>query len=353
MKRRDLLKMAGAASVISATPISLSALGQGAKPENRARPAKPRRLAPGDTVGMVAPASATFLRMELDLAREALETLGLKVIVGEHLLERHGYLAGQDAARATDINRFFADPAVRAVLPIRGGWGSSRVLPHLDFDVMRRNPKIVLGYSDITALLLSINARANLITFHGPNGMGRWDEWSADYVKRVLFNAEAVTFENPHDKKEFIIQTENRTQTIVPGTARGTLLGGNLTVLTALLGSPYLPAWDGCILFLEDVNEDIYRVDRMMTSLKLAGVLQKIRGFVFGTCEECEPGEGYGSLTLEEVFDDHIRPLKVPAWRGAMIGHEMPQFTLPVGAEVEIDATNATIRMLEPAVAQD
>jgi muramoyltetrapeptide carboxypeptidase len=351
MNRRDLLKMAGAASVVSFGQISLSAARQATKTEIRPDPIRPRRLTRGDTVAMVAPASATFLRMELDLAREALEALGLKVLVGEHLLERHGYLAGQDAARAADINRFFADPTVRAVLPIRGGWGSSRVLPYLDYAAMRRNPKIVLGYSDITALLLAINAKANLVTFHGPNGMGRWDEWSAEYVRRVLFGAEAVTCENPHEKKDFIIQTENRTQTIVPGTARGTLLGGNLTVLTALLGSPYLPPWDGCILFLEDVREDIYRIDRMLTSLKLAGVLQKIRGFVFGTCEKCEPGEGYGSLTIEEVFDDHIRPLNVPAWRGAMIGHGMPQFTLPVGAEVEIDATRATIRMLAPAVA--
>jgi muramoyltetrapeptide carboxypeptidase len=350
MKRRDVLKLAGAATVIGQSTISLSAVGQGTKTEIRPEPIRPRRLAPGDTVAMVAPASATFLKMELDVAREALEALGLKVVLGDHLLDRHGYLAGQDVARAADINRFFADPSIRAVLPIRGGWGSSRVLPYLDYASMRRNPKIVLGYSDITALLLAIHSKANLVTFHGPNGMGRWDQWSADFVKRVLFNAEAVTFENPHDKGDFIIQTENRTQTMVAGTARGTLLGGNLTVLTALLGSPYLPSWDGCILFLEDVGEDIYRMDRMLTSMKLAGVLQKIRGFVFGTCDECDPGEGYGSLTLEEVFDDHIRPLNVPAWRGAMIGHRTPQFTLPVGAQVEIDAANATIRMLAPAV---
>lgn len=350
MKRRDVLKLAGAATVIGQSTISLSAVGQGTKTEIRPEPIRPRRLAPGDTVAMVAPASATFLKMELDVAREALEALGLKVVLGDHLLDRHGYLAGQDVARAADINRFFADPSIRAVLPIRGGWGSSRVLPYLDYASMRRNPKIVLGYSDITALLLAIHSKANLVTFHGPNGMGRWDQWSADFVKRVLFNAEAVTFGNPHDKGDFIIQTENRTQTMVAGTARGTLLGGNLTVLTALLGSPYLPSWDGCILFLEDVGEDIYRMDRMLTSMKLAGVLQKIRGFVFGTCDECDPGEGYGSLTLEEVFDDHIRPLNVPAWRGAMIGHRTPQFTLPVGAQVEVDAANATIRMLAPAV---
>jgi muramoyltetrapeptide carboxypeptidase len=299
---------------------------------------------------MVAPASATFLRSELEIARESLEALGLRVVIGEHLRERRGYLAGSDEARAADINKHFADPTIRAVLPIRGGWGSSRVLPYLDFKTIAKNPKVVLGYSDITALLLAISERTNLVTFHGPNGMGRWDTVSVQYLRRVLFEAEAVTFENPRDRGEFLVQTEHRTQTLVSGVARGRLLGGNLTVLTALLGSPYLPPWDGAILFLEDVDEDIYRVDRMLTSLKLAGVLGKLRGVVFGTCDNCEPGEGYGSLTLEEVLDDHIRPLGVPSWSGALIGHRMPQFTLPVGAEVEIDATRATIRMLEPAV---
>jgi muramoyltetrapeptide carboxypeptidase len=311
---------------------------------------KPKRLSPGDTVAMVAPASATFKTVELDVARESLEALGLKVKVGGHLLDRHGYLAGQDKDRADDINRFFADPEVRAVLPIRGGWGSSRLLPFLDFDSIRRNPKIVLGYSDITALLLSIHAKTGLVTLHGPNGMGRWDEFSVNWVKQILFDGQAVTLENPHDKGEFLVQTENRIQTITPGTARGRILGGNLTVLTAIMGSPYLPNWDTCILFLEDVGEDIYRIDRMMTTLKLAGVLSRIRGFVFGTCSECEPEQGYGSLTLEEVFDDHIKPLNVPAWQGAMIGHRLPQFTIGEGIQVEIDAGTGRIRMLEAAV---
>jgi muramoyltetrapeptide carboxypeptidase len=189
-----------------------------------------------------------------------------------------------------------------------------------------------------------------LVTFHGPNGMGRWDEFSVGWTRRVLFDGEAVTMENPREKGEFIVQTENRIQTITPGTARGRLLGGNLTVLTTIVGSPYLPDWDGAILFLEDVGEDIYRVDRMMTQLKLAGILNRIAGCIFGTCSECGPGEGYGSLTLEEVFDDHVKPLKVPAWQGAMIGHSMPQFTLAEGVPVEIDATAGRIRMLEGAV---
>jgi len=345
MDRRDFLHTTAASAVGLALTRPAAARAQAPTP------IKPKRLAPGDTVAMVAPASATFKTVELDVARESLEALGLKVKVGGHLLDRHGYLAGQDKDRADDINRFFADPAVRAVLPIRGGWGSSRLLPLLDFDAIRRNPKIVLGYSDITALLLSIHARTGLVTFHGPNGMGRWDEFSVNWVRQILFDGQAVTLENPHDKGEFLVQTENRIQTITPGTARGPILGGNLTVLTAIMGSPYLPNWDNSILFLEDVGEDIYRIDRMMTTLKLAGVLARIKGFVFGTCSECEPGSGYGSLTLEEVFDDHIKPLNIPAWQGAMIGHRQPQFTIGEGIEVEIDATAGRIRMLEPAVA--
>jgi len=314
------------------------------------KPIKPRRLAAGDAVGIVAPASATFNTLDLQIARESLEALGLKVQVGGHVLDRHGYLAGQDKDRAADINRFFADQNIRAVLPLRGGWGASRVLPSLDFDAIRRNPKIVLGYSDITALHMAISAKTGVVTFHGPNGMGRWDEFSVNWVRRVLFDGEAVTLENLHDKGDFLVQTENRVQTITPGTARGRILGGNLTVLTAIMGSPYVPDFDGAILFVEDVGEDIYRIDRMLTTLKLAGILDRIRGFVWGTCSECEPGSGFGSLTFEEIFADHIAPLKIPAWQGAMIGHRTPQFTIPEGIEVEIDATAGRIRMLEPAV---
>lgn len=312
----------------------------------------PRRLASGDTVGIVAPASATFQTVDIAIAQESLEALGLKVKVGRHVLSRHGYLAGADKDRAADINQFFADDSIRAVLPIRGGWGSSRVLPYLDFDVIRRNPKVVVGFSDITALHLAIQAKTGLVTFHGPNGMGRWDAWSLDYFKRVLFNAEAVTFENPRElaDKNALTQVENRVQTIIPGTARGRLLGGNLTVLTAIMGSPFVPSFDGAILFLEDVGEDLYRIDRMFTQLRLAGVLEKIRGFVFGTCAECGPGEGFASLTLEEILGDHVKPLGVPAWFGAMIGHQTPQWTLPEGADVEIDASKGTIRLLAPAV---
>jgi muramoyltetrapeptide carboxypeptidase len=346
MQRRAFLQSAAVAAVASSLPTNTRA----AEPPSIV---KPKRLAPGDTVMLVAPANATFNTVDLQIAKESLTALGFNVKVGAHLLDRHGYLAGDDKARAGDINKAFDDKSIAAVHAIRGGWGSARLLPYLDFETIRRNPKIMIGYSDVTALLLSIHAKTGIVTFHGPIGLGRWDAYSLDYYKRVLFNGEQVTYSNKQglSDRNALVQTEFRSQTITHGKARGRLLGGNLTVMTAILGSPYLPDWDNAILFTEDVGEDYYRIDRMITQLKLAGVLGKIKGFIFGSCSECGPGDGnFGALTLEEIFADHIKPIGVPAWQGAMIGHGQPQWTLPVGAEVEIDADAGTIRLLETPV---
>jgi muramoyltetrapeptide carboxypeptidase len=348
MNRRQLLRSAALAGLAGAVS-GRSSLSAEAAPAAL----KPKRLVAGDTVVLVSPASATFNTVDLQIAKESLEALGFKVRAGEHMLERHGYLAGEDKSRAEDINKAFADKSVAAVHAIRGGWGSARVLPYLDYDVIRRNPKVLLGYSDITALHMAINGKTGLTTFHGPIGLGRWDAWSVDYYKRVLMNGEQVTFSPKQglSDQNSLTQTEFRVQTITPGKARGRLLGGNLSILAAVMGSPYVPDFQDSILFCEDVGEDYYRIDRMVTTLKLAGVLGKIKGFVFGGCSECGPGDGnFGALTLEEIFNDHIKPLGVPAWQGAMIGHAQPQWTLPEGVQVEIDATAGTITLLEPAV---
>ena len=311
---------------------------------------KPARLKEGDTVGLVNPAGASFERGPMDIVVDSLAALGVKARFGEHLFDRYGYLAGTDKNRAADVNAFFADASINGIVAVRGGWGCARLLPYLDFATIGKNPKILLGYSDLTALLLAINAKTGLVTFHGPVGISTWNAFQADYVKRVLFAAEAVTFENLKDPGENLVPVENRIRTITPGVARGRLTGGNLTVLSALVGSSYLPDWEGRILFLEDVEEQLYRIDRMLTQLGLAGILSKVRGVIFGTCSGCNPGAGYGSLTMEEILDDHLKQLGVPAWSGAMIGHAGRQFTLAEGMEVEIDASQGTIRMLEPAV---
>lgn len=346
--RRQALAGAAALALAGALPHPLAALRLDAAGPRTVRPG---RLRPGDTVGLVDPASATWEPVSIEIVEESRKTLGFRTKRGEHLLARRGYFAGTDEQRAADVNAMFADPEVRAIHCVRGGWGCARLLPLLDWAKIARNPKILLGYSDITALLLSLQAKTGLVTFHGPVGISQWNPFNVSHVKRVLQEGEAVTFENLKEiDEDDLVATENRVQTLHPGTARGRLLGGNLSVLSALVGSGYLPEWDGCILFLEDIEEAPYRIDRMLTQLRLAGVLQKARAVIWGHCSDCDPGEGYGSLTVTDVLRDHIAPLRVPAWQGAMIGHIERQFTLPVGVEVEVDASAGTIRMIEPAV---
>jgi muramoyltetrapeptide carboxypeptidase len=345
--RREFLRHAGA----GALALGAARPARGAAALRARPPVKPRRLSAGDVVGLVAPASAVFLSEEIDVAQDLVRALGLEPRLGAHVRDRHGYLAGRDEDRAADLNGFFADPAVKGVMAIQGGWGCARILPLLDWDVLAANPKVLAGYSDITALHCGLNARTGLVTFHAPIALSQWPPFSVEHFRRVVFDGEAVEMVNPpHDPEKTLVNQETRTRTITPGRARGRLVGGNLTIVTSLVGSSYVPSLDGAVLFLEDTNEQIYRIDRMLTQLSLAGLLGGIRGFVFGGCRECDPGEGYGSLTLEEAIGEHVRPLGVPAYQGAMIGHRPRQFTVPIGIEVEVDADAGTLRMLEPAV---
>lgn len=313
---------------------------------------KPPRLRAGDTVGIVSPAGATFLPEQLDIVVDAVRGLGLVPKIAPHALDRHGYLAGQDADRAADVNQFFADSTVAALLPIRGDVGSARILPYLDYGLIRQNPKIITGFSDLTALLLGIHAQTGLVTFHGPNGLTAWRDDQVTPFRQVLFEGAQLRFENAiaGEDRDRIMQTRNRILTLTPGRARGRLYGGNLSVLSGIVGSPYLPDLTGAILFVEDIGENIYRIDRMMTQLKLAGILDSLAGFIFGQCTHCGPDADYGSLTLPEVLQDLIQPLGIPAWSGATIGHVEPILTLPLGLEVEIDADQGTIQMLSAAV---
>ncbi len=342
--RRQMMQLGGAAIVAGALP-SL-AESAGSKP----KVIRPKGLKEGDMVGLIGPAGATFRTERVEIARENMAALGLRIKIGDHVLDRYGYLAGRDEDRAADINAFFADPEIKILLAQGGGWGCNRLLPLLDYDLIRKNPKIVMGFSDLTGLLLGIHAKTGLVTFHGPMGGSSWSEFTTGYAKRVLFDGEALTMSNKVGSDDRLVQVENRVLTITPGTARGRLVGGNLTVLTALVGSDYLPDFDGCILFIEDVREEVYRVDRMLTQLKLAGILDRISGLVFGHCSDCDPSSRYGSLTLQEVLADHVAPLGVPAWYGSMIGHMRHYFTVPLGAKAEIDADAGTIKLLEPAV---
>jgi len=285
--------------------------------------------------------------MQFTFAKEAMEALGLQVKLGENLKNRRGHLAGSDAERASDLNSMFADPEIKAIICIRGGSGAARILPLIDYDLIRKNPKILLGYSDITALHQAIYAQTGLITFHGPNGTGSWNSFNVEQFERLFFQQEKMLFENQQVQGDDLVIKSNRIQTLQSGIVQGKILGENLTVLTALSGTPYYTDFEDAILFIEDIGEDPYRIDRMMSTLKLNGTLQKIKGFIFGQCSDCEPGGGYGSLTVDQVLDDYVLPLNIPAYSGAMIGHVAKQFIVPHGAKVEMNADLGTFMLID------
>lgn len=343
MHRRSLLQLGLAGALAGTLPTYSLANGT-------SRPSRPRRLRTGDTVGLVAPASVTYESLQLQLAVERLEAMGLVVKIGPHVMDRFGYLAGTDADRADDINAAFADQQVDAVFALRGGWGASRILPYLDFALIRDNPKVFLGYSDITSLLNAIYAKTGLITFHGPNVMSRWNPFTYQGMRDVIFEAKAAQYQNPLVIDDDLVVRDHRIQTINSGKAEGQLIGGNLTLMSALVGTPYLPSADGAILFLEDVGEAIYRVDRMMTQLRLSGLLDRVSGIVFGHFTDVKPNPGLGNFSLMDILRQHCEPLQVPCYFGAMIGHVDQQSTVPVGARAEMDADKGVLSLREPAV---
>ncbi|MDR5591828.1 LD-carboxypeptidase [Christiangramia sp. SM2212] len=312
----------------------------------------PNRLQEGDTIGIVSPAGAIFETEPYEIARESFEAMGLKVKFGEFTHSRYGHLAGTDEERADELNKMFGDPGIKAIIALRGGSGSARILDKLDYELIKKNPKIFIGYSDITALHLAIYKNTGLVTFHGPVAVSTWNNFSYDYFRKLLFEGEVLTYSNPDSKGSGLTQTSNRIRTINSGKTKGHLLGGNLSVLTSIMGTPYFPEdWKGKILYIEDIGERIYAVDRMMSQLHLGGVLKNIAGFVFGKCNGCDPGgSGYGSLTMEEVVDHYLKPLEIPAFSGAMIGHIDDNVTIPNGIEAEIDADEGTIKLLSSAV---
>jgi muramoyltetrapeptide carboxypeptidase len=333
--RREFLK---ASAGLAAAALPGSALAATATPSIL----KPPRLREGDTVALVNTAPMVLQPEDRPAATRSLTAAGLKVKCGVSLNRAPGSPPPSDAARADELNRFFADPDVRAILPLRGGWGAARLLPHLDYEAIRKNPQVLLGFSDFSALLLGIHARTGLVTFHGPMGLSSWEPFTLAHARQVLFEARAA---------RLVSDPRVGMHRLVSGRARGPLCGGNLTVLSSMVGSPYLRVDPRAILFLEEVEEPYSEVDRMMTQLDLAGILRPIGGFVFGQCIRCDPPALNRRLDLDRVLEQHVTSLGVPAWRGAPIGHGERQLTLPIGIAAEIDADHGTIELLEPAVA--
>ena len=312
---------------------------------------RPRRLQPGDTLGLVNPSGAIYETAPFEQTHRALQALGFKTREAPHARARYGHMAGTPEQRASDIHTLFADPAVAGVLAITGGSGANRVLPLLDYGLIARNPKFLGGFSDLTALISAVHVKTGLVTFHAPLGRSDWNVYSTEQFKAVAMQNGPHTLRNPEPTADAAASQERGITTLRGGRARGPLLGGNLAVLTSLAGTPYMPALDGAILFLEDVNEYIYRVDRMLSTLALSGALARVAGVVLGGFTDCKPSEGsFGTLTLDEVLRDYFFHLGVPVYSGAQFGHVQRKLTLPLGVAAEMDANEGTIRLLEAAV---
>ena len=287
----------------------------------------PKRLRPGSTVGVAAPAGP-FDRQRFESGVKVLETAGFKVYAPEDLYESRRYLAGSDRHRAQTVNRLFADPDIDAIICARGGFGSMRALPHLDFDLIGANPKVCIGFSDASALLVTLLARCHLATFHGPvvttlAGEGRQ---SIDAMLRATAGDTPVRL------------ATSRPLTIRGGAVTAAVSGGNLTTLCHLIGTPFEPRFGGRILFLEDCNEAAYRIDRMMSQMQLAGCLDNVAGILLGAFQGCGPIEDIGA-----IFADLEIPGDVPILGGLEVGHGTVNHTLPLGVAACLDADAGTL----------
>lgn len=303
----------------------------------------PKGLRPGSTIGIVCPASGTNVEDIKDFA-ELCRQWGVKVKIGKNIAKRTGYLSAPDSERASEFMGFIEDPEVDAVVCARGGYGVMRILPMLDFTAIRQAGKIIMGFSDITALLIAVNQLSGVVTFHGPVASSTFDDFTVKSLRETVLA-------EPHLGPSAF--SNSKLTTIAPGTAQGKLTGGNLALVVSTLGTKYEIDTTDSILFLEEINEEPFRVDRMLTQLWLAGKLQSCKGVALGNFRDCEArGTSISpvSFTLEQVFEQRLASLGVPVVYGLPIGHVRSKLTMPLGVQAELDASAKTIKILEQAI---
>ncbi len=344
MKRRDLLKTMAISMIIP------QMVKGGDTIVSEKASIKPIRLSAGDKVGIVAPATAANDPDEIKRAEEAVKYFGLLPVFGKTLHSGEGYKTKSIQSRADDINEMFANPEIKAVLPIRGGYGSAKILNSLDYKVIAKNPKVFCGYSDITAMHLAINKMTGMVCMHGPVLLSEFTSFSEEYYKKALFSNTPIGEIRNHNAKSGI-REQNATRTIVSGTAKGKLIGGNLSLVSALMGTQYEPDFSGAVVFLEDVGEEPYSIDRMLTQLRIGSKLDKAVAVVIGRCKDCvqKSAPAVWDGALGDVLDANLADLKVPVFYGLNIGHTSDQATLPIGIEAEVNADLGTITISESA----
>ena len=306
-----------------------------------------KKLKRGDTIGLVGPSGTVREAGAVDQAIAYLEEIGFRVKVGKSAHARYGYLSGTDEVRACDLNAMFADPEVDAIVCTRGGYGTMRLLDLLDYDVIRANPKVFIGFSDITALHIAFLEKCGLATFHGPMAT-RWrTEFPDGFTKDALFSAIAAA--QPMGELRNTPQYPMR-ETVNPGSAEGLLVGGNLSLIAGTIGTPYELSTKGRILFIEEIGEKTYCVDRMLTQLRLAGKFKDCAGVIFGDFCDCPVEYPEFGLTLKEIIRDIVAPCGKPVFTGLQAGHLSPKLTLPLGVRCRMDADACTLTVMEAAV---
>ncbi|MCI0513383.1 LD-carboxypeptidase [candidate division KSB1 bacterium] len=348
LKRREFIgsvSALGAASIFSNSPAQSR--------ENITKPLiKPPRLNKGDTVGLITPASGSFNPSAIAEGRELLEYLGFQVKLGKNIYKKHAYLGGTDAERAADLHDMFLDDQIRAIITLRGGYGCGRILEKLDYQLIQTHPKILIGYSDITSLHLGIHKLTGLVTFHGPVALSTFNDYSTKYFFKTL--TESVPVGAIEDPPRESWRKKSDRLVIRPGIASGPLIGGNLTMVVATLGTPFEIDTRGKILFLEEVGEEPYDLDRMLTQLRLADKLRLAAGIVIDKCAKCGPSEYKpafeNSFSVEEVFYDRLQDLECPVLFGLDLGHVANKPTLPLGIQATLDTESARLRIDEAAV---
>ena len=322
-------------------------------PTSKSSIIKPNRLKKGDKIGLIAP-GFQIKEEQLEKSIQNLKIFGFEAVYSPRLLEKFGYFSGTDQSRADDINELFANPEVKGIMAVSGGYGCTRILNLLDYQTIRENPKVIMGFSDVTALLNVIEQETGLITFHGPVSQTIYRDYNAMQFRRIVINPEDTTLieSSPDDLKLSLESPEYARYTIIPGQAEGKLAGGNLCVLASMTGTKYQLTGKGKLIFIEDIDEQPYRIDRMLTQLIDSGILQEANGIMFGICKGCNTSKSQvqDSFSLREVIENRIKPLEIPACYGLSFGHNIHNFTLPIGVNAKLDTEKMTVELTERAV---
>ncbi|MFH0733274.1 MAG: LD-carboxypeptidase [bacterium] len=350
INRRDLLKIGALASASAIIPFN--SLFSKTKPfSNPIKTIKPPRLKIGDTIGLAVPGSS-INEEELKDSIINMEKLGFKVFHTDRILKKTGFLGGTDQERAADLNELFANKKIKAIICARGGYGCNRLAELIDYNIVKANPKIICGYSDITTLLYQLYSQTGLVCFHGPVATSTFNEFSVNnFMNTLVEPKDTFTMKSADEDKD---KPDYKRLVINPGTAEGVLAGGNLSLVVGQIGTKYDVCLDNKILFIEEVGEEPYRIDRMLTQLLQADKLKNVAGIamgVFSGCEEKKHDPEYkDAFTLREVLKERLGNLKVPIIYGLSFGHITNKFTLPFGIKARLDTDNESITLLEKAV---